>query len=314
MSISPGDTDVGPLFPLWVWDLVCPAFEDGVAIQENGLITLVNDRFAGLIRHPPDRLIGRSVALLIAPGDWDRLGEADTNGDRAGVVRMIGADGAAVAVRLAMRSTDLGTGTVDVLCLSDRVRGLPEALSRPAEIGHAPVDLGPVPMADPADPPPATAGTTIAELIEPILPLARLIGRTRRITLTAGAIEPDGVVEAGRDQMRRAILDALALAVEAASCGGELRLSAAVTEGRLVVRIADPAVAVCPAAPGCPGVGVCPAAGEGGCVLRGGGRSLGLTRRIVEHHGGRVAIGRDPERGAIVEIALPARRLREPPA
>jgi signal transduction histidine kinase len=148
-------------------------------------------------------------------------------------------------------------------------------------------------------PAPALASVPVPELIESVLAMAAPRLRVQKIECAATYGEaPPLLIDP--DMIRRAILNLVGNALDAMPSGGALRIFAGIVEdGRYAISVEDT------------GCGIAPADREKifepYFTTKSSGLGLGLvlTRKIVEAHGGEIAIESEAGKGTCIRLLLP---------
>jgi signal transduction histidine kinase len=111
-------------------------------------------------------------------------------------------------------------------------------------------------------------------------------------------------LEADRDRLKQVVLNLTLNAIQAMPQGGALTLGAAVTDGGLALTVTDSGAGIPPE--------LMPRVFDPYVTTKTKGLGLGLTiaRRIVEAHGGRVAVESQPGRGTCFRVTLPLHGAR----
>jgi len=139
---------------------------------------------------------------------------------------------------------------------------------------------------------------TFRELVERVTPLVSAREKTAGVRLRVR--DRTGGVRCDADffQLDRALLNILLNAVDAAGPKGSVDVEGIVSDGHLVIQVAD-------TGPGFP-ADILGRVGEPFLSSKAGGTGLGLsiTKRIVEAHGGTLSVSNAP-RGAVVRLRLP---------
>lgn len=155
------------------------------------------------------------------------------------------------------------------------------ALARPLPLKPAPVELGELLR-------------ELAALVEPEARQARVAVR-----LAVGALPP---VNADRDLVKQVLLNLMLNAVQAMTAGGALTLEAEAARDAVTITVADTGPGIAP--------DVLPRVFDPYFTTKPGGLGLGLpiARRIVEAHGGALAVESAPGRGSRFRVTLPRGR------
>ncbi len=155
------------------------------------------------------------------------------------------------------------------------------ALARPLPLKPAPVDLREL----------------LRELSALVEPEADQAGVTVR--LVAEGLPP---VNADRDHVKQVLLNLMLNAVQAMASGGTLTLEAHAARDAVTITVADTGPGIAP--------DVLPRVFDPYFTTKPGGLGLGLTiaRRIVEAHGGALAVESEPGQGSRFSVTLPLGR------
>ena len=134
----------------------------------------------------------------------------------------------------------------------------------------------------------------LAALVEPEADQARVAVR-----LAVGALP---LVHADRDHVKQVLLNLMLNAVQAMTSGGTLTLEAEAVRDAVTLTVADTGPGIAP--------DVLPRVFDPYFTTKPGGLGLGLTiaRRIVEAHGGALAVESEPGRGSRFSVTLPLGR------
>ncbi len=134
----------------------------------------------------------------------------------------------------------------------------------------------------------------LAALVEPEADQARVAVR-----LAVGALP---LVHADRDHVKQVLLNLMLNAVQAMTSGGTLTLEAEAARDAVTLTVADTGPGIAP--------DVLPRVFDPYFTTKPGGLGLGLTiaRRIVEAHGGALAVESEPGRGSRFRVTLPRGR------
>jgi len=140
----------------------------------------------------------------------------------------------------------------------------------------------------------------VAPLIERVGAELAPVAQAKGVHLVVGEVPPGVSIEADGDEIRRAVTNLVANAIEATQAEGNVRVEVALQNGSLIVSVVDD------------GHGV-PAERRGslfqrfGGVRAGGGTGLGLyiVRRIAEKYGGRAAYEPQSPHGSRFLLELP---------
>jgi signal transduction histidine kinase len=145
------------------------------------------------------------------------------------------------------------------------------------------------------EPAPRPAAEVIERAVEPLRPAAA--ERRQEVVLALPAALP--VVEWDVERVSQALQHLLALTLRSSPEGAEIRCSASVREGRVVVQIEGPAPHPLPS--------LAPLLSAADPGRRRAARDLGVlvARALAEAHGGALELEEEPERGAVYRLALP---------
>ena len=125
------------------------------------------------------------------------------------------------------------------------------------------------------------------------------------------AADPDlPLVETDRSKLRQVVLNLLANAVKFTPRGGKVRVAGKLTDsGEVALMVIDTGIGI--PSDVLPQLFAPFRQGDNSISRRFGGSGLGLaiTRRLVDLHGGRIAIESEPGRGTTVTVFLPADRV-----
>jgi two-component system, NtrC family, sensor histidine kinase AtoS len=148
--------------------------------------------------------------------------------------------------------------------------------------------------------PPQFEEVELHELIEETVALLRRDDRCSASIAILSQFDPSlPKVRADRDQLRQVFWNLLLNAVQALGEGGEVRLETRRVDGEVKIRIRD-------TGPGIPAT-VLPKIFDPFFTTRRSGTGLGLAivRRIMQDHGGHVAVDTHQETGACLVLSLP---------
>ncbi len=144
--------------------------------------------------------------------------------------------------------------------------------------------------------PPVREAVSLGPLLAEVVELSAPLAADRLISLSS---EGDGGVIADREQLRRALLNLVRNAIEAAPAASEVEVAASVGEAEAVIEVRDR------------GPGLAPGAREGlfrpffTTKERGTGLGLALAKKVADAHGGALDL-LDREGGGIVaRLAIP---------
>ena len=183
---------------------------------------------------------------------------------------------------------------IDDLLILSRMDGLATGVSPPSDPAH------------PAQPAPRIEPVAVQDLVESacavMLPAAEAAGLTLRTVL------PDRMppVIGHRDQLERSLLNLISNAVKFSTSGGTVTVSAGGQDGTITLDVTDQGIGI-----GADELGQLftrfyrGSAARTGAV-QGTGLGLSLVKRIVERHGGSIAISSHLGEGTTATVRLPA--------
>ncbi len=160
----------------------------------------------------------------------------------------------------------------------------------------------------------AEESVELPAVIESVVRMHELRARHRRITLAMEVAAGLPPVRGDRGRLQQVLINLLTNAVKFTPEGGRVRVRATLTAtGDMALSVADTGIGIpegMRARVFEPFVQVGPADRSGGVGL-----GLSIVRRLVELHGGTVAIADEPPPGTTVEVVLPRERVigRDPP-
>jgi signal transduction histidine kinase len=147
--------------------------------------------------------------------------------------------------------------------------------------------------------PPAREEVDLAPLLGEVSDLAQPLASERNVSLS---IEGAGEVRADREQLRRAALNLVRNAVEAAPAGSVVEIAARGGDGEVTIEVADR------------GPGLTPEARDRlfrpffTTKERGTGLGLALAKKVADAHGGALALDDREGGGTVARLVLPALR------
>jgi len=145
--------------------------------------------------------------------------------------------------------------------------------------------------------PPVREEVDLATLAAEVADLAAPLAADRRVSL---GVEASGTVRADREQLRRAVVNLVRNAVEAAPAASEVEIRAtAGQDGEAVIEVSDR------------GAGLAPGARAGlfrpffTTKERGTGLGLALAKQVADAHGGRLTLDDRDGGGTVARLAVP---------
>jgi signal transduction histidine kinase len=145
--------------------------------------------------------------------------------------------------------------------------------------------------------PPVREPVALAQLLAEVADLAQPLAAERSVSVT---VDGGGEARADRDQLRRAAVNLVRNAVEAAPAASVVELAARVAGGEAVIEVSDR------------GAGLPAAARERlfrpffTTKERGTGLGLALAKKVADAHGGTLALEERPGGGTVARLAIPS--------
>jgi signal transduction histidine kinase len=145
--------------------------------------------------------------------------------------------------------------------------------------------------------PPVREPVDLAQLLAEVADLAQPLAAERHVSVT---VEGGGAARADREQLRRAALNLVRNAVEAAPAASVVELTGRAGDGEAVIEVADR------------GAGLSAEVRERlfrpffTTKERGTGLGLALAKKVADAHGGTLALAARPGGGTVARLAVPA--------
>jgi len=150
----------------------------------------------------------------------------------------------------------------------------------------------------------APGDVDVRGMLEQLVILTREPALSQNLSVTIDCAEDIGSVRADERRLRQALMNLISNALKFTPRDGTIRLSARREEGALVLVVADSGIGIDDARQGTvfdPFVRAASAQAQAGPGL-----GLALVRRLIELHGGSVAMASTPGSGTAVTVRLPA--------
>jgi signal transduction histidine kinase len=148
-----------------------------------------------------------------------------------------------------------------------------------------------------------TGQVDIAEMLEAVLSLTRERARSRSLELELRCPAPIGTVAADERRLKQALFNLVSNAIKFTPPGGAISVEAECREGEVALIVADTGIGI----PLSDQTRVFESF-ERGRRQSGAGLGLSLVKRLIELHGGTVAMESAVGRGTRITCRVPARR------